>query len=102
MLGRDLDKALSDCNTAVKLRPNMPAYLDSRGLVNLKLDRLAAALADYDAAVMASPRNAWMLYSRSIAAARAGRAEQAAADRKTALAIDPNIGRRAVRYGLEK
>lgn len=101
VLGRDLEKALSDCNTAVKLRPNMPAYRDSRGLVNLKLDRLDAALADYDAAVKASPRNAWMLYSRSIAAARAGRAEQAAADRKAALAIDPHIGRRAVRYGLE-
>lgn len=101
MLGRELDKALSDCNTAVKLRPGMPAYLDSRGLVNLKLNRLDAALADYDAAVKANPRNAWMLYSRSIAAARAGRAEQAAADRRAALAIDPSIGKRAVRYGLE-
>jgi hypothetical protein len=43
-----------------------------------------------------------MLYSRSIAAERAGRTEQAAADRKAALAIDPHIGKRAVRYGLEK
>jgi len=70
--------------------------------VNLKLNRLDAALTDYDAAVKASPHNAWMLYSRSIAAERAGRTEQAAADRKAALAIDPHIGKRAVRYGLEK
>jgi len=102
MLGRDLEKALSDCNTAIRLRPAMANYLDSRGLVNLKLNRLDAALADYDAAVKASPHNAWMLYSRSIAAERAGRTEQAAADRKAALAIDPHIGKRAVRYGLEK
>jgi len=102
MLGRDLEKALSDCNTAIRLRPAMANYLDSRGLVNLKLNRLDAALTDYDAAVKASPHNAWMLYSRSIAAERAGRTEQAAADRKAALAIDPHIGKRAVRYGLEK
>lgn len=100
--GRDLDKALSDCNTALRLRPGTAAYLDSRALVNLRLNKLDAALDDYDAALKGRPHDAWILYARSIAASRAGRADQAAADRKAALAINPNIAKRATRYGLER
>lgn len=101
LLGRELDRALSDCNTALKLRPGYASYLDSRALVQLRSGRVDAALADYDAAVKANPRNAWSLYARALAEKRAGRAEAADADRKAALAINPAIGKRALRYGLE-
>lgn len=100
LLNRELDRALSDCNTAVKLRPGSASYLDSRALVQLRLGKLDAALADYDAAVKANPRNAWSLYTRAIAEDRAGKKEAAEADRKAALAINPAVARRAVRYGL--
>ena len=101
LLNRELDRAMSDCNTALKLRPGHAAYLDSRALVNLRLGKLDAALVDYDAAVKANSRNAWSLYMRSIAEKRAGKIDAADTDRKAALAIAPNVAKRAARYGLD-
>lgn len=101
LLNRDLDRALADCNTALKLRPGYGGYLDSRALVQLRLGNLDAALADYDAAVKANPRNAWSLYTRALAEQRAGKTEAAAADRKAALAINPGVTKRAMKFGLE-
>ncbi|KQN30330.1 hypothetical protein ASF00_06065 [Sphingomonas sp. Leaf34] len=101
LLDRELDRALSDCNTALKLRPGSASYLDSRALVQLRLGKLDAALADYDAALKANPRNAWSLYMRGVAERRAGKTEAADADRKAALAINPDVAKRAARYGLD-
>ncbi|WP_420136484.1 aspartyl protease family protein [Sphingomonas sp.] len=101
LLNRELERALSDCNTALRLRPGYPAFLDSRALVQLRLGRLDAAIADYDAALTLTPRNAWSLYVRAIAEKRAGRTDAAEADRKAALAINPDVGKRAAKFGLE-
>lgn len=100
-LNRELDQALSDCNAALRANPGRPAYLDSRALVRLRQGRLDEALADYDAALRGNPRNAWSLYARSITARRAGRTPEADQNRAAALAIDPRIGERAKRIGLE-
>ena len=100
-LNRDLDKALSDCNAALKAFPARANFLDSRGLVRLRRGEFDAALADYDAALKASPRNAWTLYARGIAAARAGRSGEALANRAAALAINTRVAERARRIGLE-
>jgi tetratricopeptide (TPR) repeat protein len=101
LLNRELDRALSDCNTALRLRPGLPAYLDSRALVELRLGKLDAALADYDAALKIDPKAAWTLYARAIAEKRAGKDAKAAEDRKAALAIDPDLSKRARKFGLE-
>lgn len=101
LLNRELDRAMSDCNAAVKLRPGFATYLDSRALVKLRQGKIDAALADYDAAVSANPRSAWSLYTRAIAEDRAGKKEAAEADRKAALAINPSVAKRAARYQLE-
>ncbi|WP_308462204.1 hypothetical protein [Sphingomonas citri] len=100
-LNRDLDAALADCDAALKLAPDRPAYLDSRALVRLRRGELDAALADYDKALRLAPRMAWSLYGRALAAAKAGRADQAARDRSAALAIDPHLTERARRIELE-
>ena len=100
LLNQDLERALSDCNTALKLRPGFASYLDSRALVKLRLGKLDDALADYDAALKANPRNAWTLYTRAIAERRAGKNEAAEADRNAALAINPGVARRAAKFGL--
>lgn len=100
-LNRDLDKALSDCNAAIKAQPNIAAYLDSRALIRLRRGEWDKAQADYDAAIKLSPRNAWSLYARSIVEARSGKADRAKADRDAALAIDPKVVERARRMGLE-
>jgi Restriction endonuclease/Tetratricopeptide repeat len=47
VLGR-LEEALADCNEALRLAPDDPATLDSRGFTYLKLGRFEQAIADYD------------------------------------------------------
>lgn len=99
-LNRELKEALADCNAALKARPNVAAYLDSRGLVLLRQGELRAALADYDAAVRSQPRNAWMLYMRGVVKRRLGDMVGAEADRRVAMAIAPDVARRAAKMGL--
>jgi tetratricopeptide (TPR) repeat protein/predicted aspartyl protease len=101
LMNQDLDKALSDCDSALRLHPGEASYLDSRALVHLRRGEYDKAIADYDAAIAAQPRNAWSLYARSIAERRAGKAAQADADRTAALAIAPRITDRAKRFHLE-
>ena len=101
LLNRELDKALSDCNAALRQSPGNPAFLDSRALVRLRRGDLKEALADYDRAIAGSPRNPWSLYARSVAEQRAGMAQQSAVDRAAALAIDPHVTDQAKRAGLE-
>lgn len=101
LLARDLDKALGDCNEALRLRPKEPAFLDSRALVRLRRGDLERALADYDAALAVAPKQAWSLYVRGIVERRRGDAAKADADRSAALAIDPKVAERAKRYGLD-
>lgn len=101
LLDRDLDKALGDCDAALRLRPAEPAFLDSRALVRLRRGKLDKALADYNAAVAAQPKNAWSLYARSVVERRIGNTAQAEADRAAAVAINPQVAERARRYRLE-
>jgi len=100
LLNRDLEKALSDCDSAVRAQPANAAFLDSRALVRLRRDELAQAQADYDGAIKISPRNAWSLYTRSIVEAKSGKPDQAKTDRDKALAIDPTVVDRARKFGL--
>ena len=99
-LGRDLDKALADCDNALRLRPGTPAYLDSRALVRLRRGENAQAIADYDRALAGDPGNAWSLFARGLANRKAGRIAQADRDRAAALAIDPHAGDLAERIGI--
>jgi hypothetical protein len=55
---------------------------------------------DYDAALRSQPRNAWSLYMRSVVKRRTGDSSGAEADRKAALAIAPDVAKRAARIGL--
>jgi len=53
--GRRLDLALADCDRSLKLMPNETHTLDSRGLVELRLNKFAAAVHDYQAALAINP-----------------------------------------------
>lgn len=101
VLNIELDKALDDCDAAIRAQPRNASFLDSRALIRLRRGELAKALADYDAAIALAPRNAWSLYARSIAEAKMGDAAKAKADRDAALAITPGVAERAKRIGLE-
>jgi predicted aspartyl protease len=101
-LGRDLKRALDDCNAALRARPKDTTYLDSRGLVRLRLGDLSGALADYNAAVTTQPKNAWSLFMRSVVKLKSGDAAGAEADRNAALAVAPHVSERAAKLGLDK
>lgn len=101
LLAVELDKALDDCEAALRLRPGDPAFIDSRALVRFRRGEFDKALVDYNAAVAAQPRNPWHLFARGVTHSRLGNAAAAAADRAAALKINPRIIERARRYGLE-
>ncbi len=55
MAGLEPRLALADCNQALTLAPGNPSYLDSRGLVDLRLGDFDGAIKDYSTALAAMP-----------------------------------------------
>jgi tetratricopeptide (TPR) repeat protein len=100
--GQQLEQALSDCNAALKLRPNTADFLDSRGLVYLRQGNFDKAIADYDAALLLAPRTAWSLYGRGLAKSRKGLSADGQADIAAATALQPKIAERAASFGITR
>lgn len=100
LTGEALDLALSDCNAALRKRPNTPGFLDSRGLVYLRQGNYDRAIADYDAALGQQPKLAWALYGRGLARVHKGLTDAGQADIAAATALDHSIAARAKAYGI--
>jgi tetratricopeptide (TPR) repeat protein/predicted aspartyl protease len=100
MLGQSVDKALADCNRAVRERPQAVAYLDSRGLAYLRLGDYDKALKDYDAVLAAEPRNPWSLYGRGVAKVHKGMAAEGEADIAASKLVNPRVAEEAAKHGL--
>jgi tetratricopeptide (TPR) repeat protein len=98
--GQELDEALADCNTALRLRPNTAAYFDSRGLVYLRRNSYDKAIADYDAALRLEPKLPWSLYGRGLARLHKGESTTGQADIAAATALKPKIVEEAAKYGI--
>src|SRR5882762_2996649 len=98
-----LEEALADCNEALRLAPDDPGSLDSRGFTYLKLGRFEQAIVDYNAALARSPREPGSLYGRGLARLRAQRdPDGGRADLAAAKALDPGIAEEFARYGLRE
>jgi tetratricopeptide (TPR) repeat protein/predicted aspartyl protease len=100
MMGLELDKALSDCNRAVRAHDDAPFFLDSRGMVHLRMGNYDKAIADYDAALKIQPKNPWALYGRGLAELKKGRKAEGEAQIAAAKAAAPRIVAEAERRGL--
>jgi tetratricopeptide (TPR) repeat protein len=100
MLNKDLDKALADCNRAVRDRADTPFFLDSRGLVYLRMGNFAKSIADYDAVLQLQPRNPWALYVRGVAKVRKGAKDEGEIDIAASKAITPRAAADAERHGI--
>jgi tetratricopeptide (TPR) repeat protein/predicted aspartyl protease len=102
--GRDLDKALSDCNAALKrsakASPLNARILDSRGLVRLRLGDYDKSLADYDASLKIRPKDASALYGRGIDELRKKKPAEGEADMAAAVNIQPKIADEFGRRGI--
>jgi tetratricopeptide (TPR) repeat protein len=97
---KELDTALDLCNAALKSKPDVAGFFDSRGLVLLRLGRLEEAIQDYDAALKLQPKLLPSLFGRGIAEQRKGAAEDAKADLAAARAVDAKIDAQFAGYGL--
>ncbi|MFI4936467.1 MAG: aspartyl protease family protein [Caulobacterales bacterium] len=97
---RDLDKALADCDAALRLSPGLSSFLDSRGLVHLRRGELDLAIADYDAVLREQPKSAWSLYGRGLARLRKGDKTDGQADIQAATALAPRLPDQAKGLGL--
>jgi len=93
-------QALSDCNAALKIKPDAADVLDTRGFVYLKLGQTDNAMKDYDAAIKIDPKLPGSLYGRGIAKARKGDRAGGTADIAAAKAIKADIVEEFARYGL--
>lgn len=100
LLKQDLDKALSDCNQALRIVPGDPEALDSRALVHMRRGELDLALADYDAALKAQPDMAMTLYARAAARLKKGLKAGIEADVAAAKRLDPKVGELAKTTGV--
>ncbi len=97
---QNLDQALKDCDAALRMQPQNPAFLDNRGLVQLRRGQLDRAIADYDASLALRPRRADSLYGRGLAKLRKGLRAEGRADLAAATAVLPKIGDRFAAWGL--
>lgn len=98
--GLDPDKALDDCNRALKLSPKTAPILEARGFARLRQAKYADSIKDFDAALELYPRNAWCLYARGLAKQHKGSPAEAQADIDAATALQPDIAELAAKRGF--
>lgn len=95
-----LDDALHDCRNAIKRDGEIAAYLDSLGLVQLRLGRYPDSVKAYQQAIAKSPRSAWSHYGLGLAEIHSGQSDAGHDDIAAARALDRNIDARVGKYGL--
>lgn len=98
--GIDLAKALSDCNTSLRLSRTCTA-LDSRGFVRFRMGDMRRAIADNTDALKIKPDLASAMYVRGLARLRLGDKVRGEADIVAAEALDPTLPATYMRYGIE-
>lgn len=95
-----LDRALADCNRAIRDSGAQPDLLDSRGLVYFRQGKYPLAISDYNAGLKVEPKMAWSLFMRGQADIALGQTAAGKADQAAAQAIQPDIADEVARYGI--
>ncbi len=98
----DLSRALSDCETAVKLDPKSINARANRAFLYLRLARWKDAEADYTSVLNAQPSAAAWLVGRGFARLRLGSHAGGKADIARAGAIDRGALRKFSTYGFSR
>jgi tetratricopeptide (TPR) repeat protein len=99
--GRELVKALADCDQALKLLPVSIVARETRGFIYLKLGDPAIAIAEYEAALDMDPNRPLALYGLGLAKVRLGRKVEGEADQAAARALRPDVTGEFSLYGVE-
>ncbi|HEY1900393.1 MAG TPA: aspartyl protease family protein [Steroidobacteraceae bacterium] len=93
MLGKDLEAALSDCNTVRRNASSNSQVLYSRGIVQLRRREYAKAISDFSDTIELQPRFAAATYARGLARIAKGDKAAGDADLQSALALNPRVAR---------
>lgn len=96
----ELDRALADCNKAVRLSSRAAFIVDSRALVWFRRGDFAKARADYDTAVAARP-SADSIYMRALTEAKLGDKADSDKDLAAAAALNPKTGEFFASWGIK-
>jgi tetratricopeptide (TPR) repeat protein/predicted aspartyl protease len=95
-----LDDALSDCRKAIRRDGEISAYLDSLGMVQLRLGHYPEAISAYQQAIAKNPGSAWTHYGLGLAKIRSGQKDAGNAELVQARKINPEIDMSAAKFGL--
>jgi lipoprotein NlpI len=87
---KDPDRALSDCNEAIKADSRYAAAYVNRGNAYLLKSDVDHAFADFSEAIRLDPKNAWAYTNRGNLYKNKGDLEHALADLNEAIRLDPN------------
>jgi tetratricopeptide (TPR) repeat protein len=91
MILKEYDKALSDYDQAIMIRPIWPEAFYNRGnLFLFGMDNLQNAISDYDKAIRMNPEHTDSYLNRGIARDRQGMSAQAIADFNRVLEANPD------------
>ena len=96
---KDLDKALQDCDAALKIEPRNAKALFGRGFVEFRLARFTGAIADCTASLAITAKSSSALYIRGLARLRSSDAA-GMADIDAAHKIDPKVGIVFAKFGI--
>lgn len=91
MLGKELDDALSDCNTARRNMTSNSQVLYSRGVVQLRRKQYGQAISDFSDTIELQPRFAGAIYARGLARIAKGDKDAGNADLHAAVAMEPRV-----------
>ena len=86
---QEVDRALSDCNEAIRSNSGNPGAYLSRGNVYLSKSDPERALSDYDAAIRLDPKSAWAYAARGNLYRNKGDLDRGLADLDEAIKLDP-------------
>jgi tetratricopeptide (TPR) repeat protein len=98
--GIDLDRALVDCNEAIRLNPKGAAAYDGRALVHVRNKNWEKAFEDYSAADALSPNKAGYVYGMGISLLKMGKTDDGNAELVRARKLDPNVAAELEPLGL--
>ena len=103
MANVDVDRALQDCNSALRSipKPASAVVVSNRGLVYLRQGRLEGALADFAAALKLQPKLFIARYGLGVAELRKGLKDQGQNDLLAVQVAQPELARRLAAAGLE-
>jgi lipoprotein NlpI len=87
---KDPDRALADCNEAIRLDSNNATAFVNRGNAFLSKSDVEHAIADFNSAIRLDPNSAWAFAARGNLYKNKGDLEHALADLNEASRLDPN------------